>query len=353
MNQRPRILIIYTGGTIGMIEDSETKALKPFDFSHLMENVPKVKMLDYEIDNIQFDPPIDSSDMDPSHWQQIARSIAENYDDYDGFVVLHGTDTMAYTASALSFMLCNLSKPVIITGSQLPIGEVRTDGEENLITALQIAAARNSDGTPTVREVAILFENYLWRGNRSTKRSADNFNAFKSNNYPELAKIGLGIHFYHDALYPLHHKAPLEPRYDLDTNVMAIDLFPGLNHEVLRHMLNTPHVKGIVLRTYGAGNGPTWKWFIDAIRETVKRGVVVLNVTQCVNGGVHANRYMGGDLLAGIGVVSGHDMTFEAAITKMMFLFGLGLDATEVARRLPLPLAGELTLNPHTCPPHS
>ena len=189
--KKPRILIVYTGGTIGMIEDPKAKTLKPFDFSHLMENVPKVKMLDYDIDNIQFNPPIDSSDMDVSHWQDIARSIAEHYEKYDGFVVLHGTDTMAYTASALSFMLGNLAKPVIITGSQLPIGEVRTDGEENLITALQIAADRDADGNPTVREVAILFENFLWRGNRSTKRSADNFNAFKSNNYPELAKICL------------------------------------------------------------------------------------------------------------------------------------------------------------------
>lgn len=344
---KPKILIIYTGGTIGMIEDPVTKALIPFDFSHLMENVPKVKMLDYEIDNIQFHPPIDSSDMDPSHWQIIARGIAENYDKYDGFVVLHGTDTMAYTASALSFMLCNLSKPVIITGSQLPIGEVRTDGEENLITALQIAADKSPDGVPTVREVAILFENYLWRGNRATKRSADNFNAFKSNNYHELAKIGLGIHFYRDALCPLHHKAPLDPRYNMDTNVMAIDLFPGLDERVMRHMLETPDIKGIVLRTYGAGNGPTWPWFSKAIKDTLDRGVVILNVTQCVNGGVHTNRYIGGDLLASLGVVSGHDMTFEAAITKMMFLFGLGLDSAEVARRLALPLAGELTLSRH------
>ena len=187
---KPRLLIIYTGGTIGMIENPETHALQPFDFSHLIDNVPKIKKLDYQIDNIQFNP-IDSSDMDPVGWADIAKAISENYDLYDGFVVLHGTDTMAYTASALSFMLGNLHKPVIITGSQLPIGEVRTDGEENLITALQIAAATTFDGSPMVQEVAILFENYLWRGNRSTKMSADNFNAFKSNNYPQLAKIGL------------------------------------------------------------------------------------------------------------------------------------------------------------------
>ena len=339
----PRILIVYTGGTIGMIEDPVTKALKPFDFSHLMENVPKVKMLDYKIDNIQFQPPIDSSDMSPAHWQDIARSIAENYDDYDGFVVLHGTDTMAYTASALSFMLDGLDKPVIITGSQLPIGEVRTDGEENLITALQIAAATDTDGRPMVREVAILFENYLWRGNRSTKRSADNFNAFKSNNYPQLAKIGLGIHFDTDALMRRNVEKSLRPHYDLDTSVMVIDLYPGLNERLLRHMLAAPGIKGIVLRTYGTGNAPTSPWFIEAIREVINRGVIVLNVTQCVNGGVNT-RYLAGDMLAAAGVISGYDLTFEAAITKMMFLFGLGISSAEVKKQLCMSLAGEMTL---------
>ena len=342
---RPRILIIYTGGTIGMIEDLETKALKPFDFSHLMENVPKVKMLDYEIDNIQFNPPIDSSDMDVAHWQQIAKSIADNYNDYDGFVVLHGTDTMAYTASALSFMLRDLSKPVIITGSQLPIGEVRTDGEENLITALQIAAHRDDNGLPTVREVAILFENYLWRGNRSTKHSADNFNAFKSHNYPPLAHIGLSIQYDHEALSKARTDAELIPYYNLDTNVMTIDLFPGLNRKVLLQQLSTPGLKGIVLRTYGAGNAPTSTWFIDAIRETIKRGVVVLNVTQCVNGGVHPMRYQAGQSLAEAGVISGHDITLEAALTKMMHLFGQGFSSEKVAEHLSKPLAGEITLS--------
>ena len=341
---KPRILIVYTGGTIGMIEDPETKALKPFDFSHLMENVPKVKMLDYEIDNIQFHPPIDSSDMDVAHWQLIARSIADNYSSYDGFVVLHGTDTMAYTASALSFMLENLSKPVIITGSQLPIGEVRTDGEENLITALQIAADQDVSGVPRVREVAILFENYLGRGNRSTKRSADNFNAFKSNNYPELAKIGLGISFNYDALAKIRRTLPLNPHYSLDSRVMSIDLFPGLNEDILRYQLNTPGIRGIVLRTFGAGNGPTKRWFVDAIREAVERGVVIVNVTQCVNGGVQASRYMGGDYLLSAGVVSGYDLTFEAAITKMMYLFGLGLEPDEVRQRLDVPICGEMSI---------
>ncbi len=343
MSKKPRILIIYTGGTIGMIEDPKTKALRPFDFTHLIENVPKVKMLDYIIDNIQFHPPIDSSDMNPDHWTDIARSIADNYDAYDGFVVLHGTDTMAYTASALSFMLENLHKPVIITGSQLPVGEVRTDGEENLITALQIAAANDGKGRPIVREVAILFENYLWRGNRATKRSADNFNAFKSNNYPSLAKIGLGIQFDRDALAKVDEVRPLNPHFNLDSSVMAIDLFPGLREEVLRHLLATPGIKGIVLRTYGAGNGPTAKWFVDALKEAIDRGIVILNVTQCVNGSVHPTRYVAGDLLAATGVISGADITFEAAITKMMYLFGLNLPTQEVANYLRQPIAGEIT----------
>lgn len=341
---KPRILIVYTGGTIGMIEDPVTKALHPFNFDHLIENVPKVKMLDYHIDHIQFDEPIDSSDMNVEHWERICRSIVDNYDNYDGFVVLHGTDTMAYTASVLSFMLENLHKPVIITGSQLPIGEVRTDGEENLITALQIAADRDADGKPTVREVAILFENYLWRGNRSTKRSADNFNAFKSNNYPELAKIGLGIQFNRDALHKVREEVPLNPHYRLDTSVISIDLFPGIRREILRHQLLAPDVKGIVLRTYGAGNAPTAPWFIDTIRECVATGRVILNVTQCVNGGVHPDRYVGGNLLAAAGVVPGGDLTFEAGVTKMMFLFGQGYDSDEVARRLTLPIAGEICL---------
>lgn len=341
---KPRILIIYTGGTIGMIEDPVSKALRPFDFSHLMENVPKVKMLDYDIDNLQFAAPIDSSDMNPDHWREIAQSIARHYDEYDGFVVLHGTDTMAYTASALSFMLQGLCKPVIITGSQLPIGEVRTDGEENLITALQIAAARDTDGRPMVQEVAILFEDYLWRGNRSTKRSADLFNAFRSSNYPHLAKIGLGIDYDYDAL-ARNPEGPLRVSLDMDTSVISIDLFPGINEITLRHALATPGIKGVVFRTYGAGNAPTAPWFINLFKEACDRGLVVLNVTQCLNGSVHSNRYVSGDLLAATGVISGHDITFEAAITKMMHLFAQNLPLDTVKEMIARPLVGEMTVS--------
>ena len=340
---KPKILIIYTGGTIGMIENRDTHALQPFDFTHLIDNVPKVKKLDYEIDNIQFPVPIDSANMCPRHWAEIAHAIEENYDTYDGFVVLHGTDTMAFTASALSFMLENLHKPVIITGSQLPIGEVRTDGEENLITALQVAAAVDAMGAPMVQEVAILFEKYLWRGNRSTKMSADNFNAFKSNNYPALAKIGLGIAFHEEALYRTPSKRPLMVHYDMDPNVVTVELHPGILEQTFRYMLNAPGIKGVVLKTYGAGNSPNEPWFTEAVKEATSRGVVILNVSQCVNGGVHNGLYETGKSLSAAGAISGGDITTEAAITKLMYLFGLGLSSETVKAYLVHPLCGEMT----------
>lgn len=344
MTQRKKIFIIYTGGTIGMIENPELHALEPFDFDHLIDNVPKIKMLDYEISNFQFAKPIDSSAMNPSHWAEIAEVIEQKYDEVDGFVVLHGTDTMAYTASALSFMLENLNKPVIVTGSQLPIGEVRTDGEENLITALQIAAAEDENGEPMVREVAILFENYLWRGNRSTKSSADNFNAFKSNNYPELARIGLDINFKREYLWRGKVEGKLKVKYPMDTNVMFLTLFPGISELVVRHVLSTPGIKGVVLKSFGAGNAPNEAWFLDVVRQAIERGVVVVNITQCTNGCVMPMRYVTGKELSDAGCVSGYDLTSEAAITKLMYLLGQGLSAEEVKRRMATSLCGEMTI---------
>lgn len=340
--KRPRILMIYTGGTIGMIENPESGALEPFNFDHLIDNVPKIKMLDFDVDNFQFDKPLDSSSMNPTHWGEIAKVIDDNYERYDGFVVLHGTDTMAYTASALSFMLENLRKPVVITGSQLPIGEVRTDGEENLITSLQVAAAKDADGSPMVQEVAILFENNLWRGNRSTKHSSDNFNAFKSSNYPRLARIGLGISYRKEVMWRCPNNQPLKTHYSLDTNVMYMDLFPGIQENVVRHQLNIPGLKGIVMKTFGAGNGPTDSWFLDAVRDAVERGIVIVNVSQCDNGMVTPMRYEAGCGLYQAGVISGHDLTSEAAITKLMFLFGSGLPSEEVKVLMERPLAGEM-----------
>lgn len=341
--KRPRILIIYTGGTIGMIENPRTGALEPFDFTHLIENVPKIRMLDYEIDNYQFSPPIDSSDMDFRHWQEMARIIEENYDNYDGFVVLHGTDTMAYTSSALTFMLEHLSKPVIITGSQLPIGEVRTDGEENLITALQIAAARDSgDSLPMVREVAILFDDFLWRGCRASKRSADNFNAFESSNYPPLARIGLGIEFDQKVLARPDTSRPLKVHYNFDSRVATLTLHPGMSADYLEYALKAPGLQGVVLRTYGAGNCPLADWFIEPLKEAIARGVVIFNVTQCTAGPV-LGRYASGDRLSRLGVISGHDITYEAAITKMMHLFGQKLTQDKIKELLTRPIAGEMT----------
>lgn len=343
-NRRTRILMIYTGGTIGMIENPVSHALEPFHFDNLLKNVPKISMLDFDVDTFQFEHPIDSSAMNPTHWTEIVKIVEKNYDAYDGFVVLHGTDTMAYTASALSFMLENLSKPVIITGSQLPIGEVRTDGEENLITALQVAAAKDSCGNQMVQEVAILFESYLWRGNRSTKHSSSNFNAFTSNNYPCLAKIGLGISFNDYALLRSSQKEEgLKVHYGMDNNVIYLDLFPGIKEEHVSHFLNTPGVKGVVMKTFGAGNGPTDDWFLKLIKEAVDRGLVIVNITQCSNGSVHPFRYVTGYELMQAGVVPGHDLTPEAAITKMMYLFGQGLKPEEVRKKMEESLCGEMT----------
>ena len=326
-----------------MKENVETGALEPFDFNHLLENVPRIKRLDYDIDSYQFVHPIDSSAMEPKHWEQIAKVVDDNYNDYDGFVVLHGTDTMAYTASALSFMLRNIRKPVVITGSQLPIGEVRTDGEENLITALQVAAAKDESGEPMVQEVAILFEDYLWRGNRATKHSSDNFNAFKSSNYPRLAKVGLGITYRREVMWRNADDAPFHVDYGMDTNVAYLDLFPGINERIVRHILAAPGLKGLVMKTFGSGNGPTAPWFRKAVKEAIDRGIVIVNVSQCENGSVLPTRYEAGFGLEQAGVISGHDLTSEAAITKLMYLFGQNMKPEEVKVAMENPLVGEMS----------
>ena len=341
---KPRILIVYTGGTIGMTEDLATGALVPFSFDHLVRNVPKIGRLGYALDHVEIDPPIDSSNMNPAHWAQVAKMIADAYDDFDGFVVLHGTDTMAYTASALSFMLRGLTKPVILTGSQLPIGEIREDGTENLITALQIAAARTDEGAPMVQEVAISFGRHLWRGNRAMKVSSTNFGAFASYNYPPLADMDLHIVYRERLLARPAADATLAPLYAMDDAVAVAFLYPGITEAALRPQLLAPGAKAVVLRTFGAGNAPTETWFTDLVAEAVGAGKVVVNVTQCPAGGVEEKRYATGDALAKAGVVSGCDMTCEAALTKLMHLFGQGLSATEVAAAMTRPLAGELTV---------
>ena len=341
-SKTPRLLVVYTGGTIGMVRDARTGALEPFDFDHLVESVPKLSRLGYAIESSHFAEPIDSSNMDPGYWAQIVDTIARAYDDYDGFVVLHGTDTMAYTASALSFMLDGLAKPVIITGSQLPIDEIREDGTENLITALQIAASADAEGRPMVREVAISFGSSLLRGNRSTKVSSTEFGAFHSPNYPPIGSMNLHIRFFENLLWRPVSEGPLQPATAMDTGVEVLSLHPGITEASVRHQLETPGAKAFVLRTYGAGNAPTVPWFTKALADAVERGLLLVNVTQCPNGGVEEKRYATGDALAQAGVVSGLDLTAEAAITKLMYLFGLGLETKDVALYMQRNLRGEL-----------
>lgn len=338
----PRILIIYTGGTIGMVETAD--GLQPFDFSHLMDNVPKVGKLGYKIDSVQFAQPIDSSNMNPNYWNMIVKDIADHYEDYDGFVVLHGTDTMAYTASALSFMLRNLRKPVVITGSQLPIGDVREDGTENLISALEVAAAKDENGDPMIQEVVISFQDYIVRGCRSTKFTSTGFHAFKSFNYPNLGTIDLHISYAKPYLMRHDTKLPLDPFYNMDPNILVLWLYPGITEDVVKAQLATPGIKAVVLRTFGAGNAPTEQWFLDAVTDAVSKGLIVYNVTQCLNGGDEQKRYYTGDMLSKAGVISGYDITAEAAITKLMYLLGSGLSKEEIVEYLGTSIVGEMTV---------
>ncbi|MGM9674507.1 MAG: asparaginase [Bacteroidaceae bacterium] len=338
----PAILLIYTGGTIGMIENPVTGALESFNFHHLLSLVPELRRFNYRIDTYSFNPPIDSSDMEPAHWARLVHIIQESYDRYDGFVILHGTDTMAYTASALSFMLEHLSKPVILTGSQVPIGMLRTDGKENLITAIEIAASRDEAGYPMVPEVCIYFERDLMRGNRTTKISAEKFNAFKSYNYPCLAHSGIDIKYIPGRIRR-PDGLPLKPHYLFDTNVVVLTLFPGIQQRLITAVFHTPGIKAIVMKTFGSGNAPQKQWLINLIREAVDAGIVVVNITQCQSGSVEMDRYETGRQLLEAGVVGGYDSTPECALTKLMFLLGHQLPYEEVCRLMNTDLAGEIT----------
>lgn len=340
-NKDIAILIIYTGGTIGMVEDPVTKALYPFDFSHVEDQVPELKSFGSRIDTITFSPLIDSSDVKPQYWVRIARTIEEHYADYDGFLVLHGTDTMAYTASALSFMLENLQKPVILTGSQLPIGTLRTDGKENLITAIEIAGARK-DGQPMVPEVALYFENKLYRGNRTTKTSSEHFNAFSSPNYPPLAEIGIHIKYNYGAIrYPTTVQ-PLRVYEHLETNIAILKLYPGMSENIVRAVMDNKQTRAVILETYGSGNSTTEPWFLESIRDAVKHGKVVLNITQCLTGKVDMTKYENGQKLMEAGVMNGYDLTTEAGLTKLMFLLGIKTDNEQVRLCLNKSLRGEI-----------
>ncbi|WP_276089751.1 type I asparaginase [Pedobacter sp. JY14-1] len=335
------ILIIYTGGTIGMINDPVKGDLVPFDFRQIRQNVPELGRLDYNLEVYSFDPILDSSNMTPDIWAQIAVLIRDSYGSYDGFVILHGSDTMAFTASALSFMLENLGKPVVLTGSQLPIGEIRTDAKENLITALEIAATKKPDGQPMVPEVCVYFDYQLLRGNRSIKYNSEKFEAFRSPNYPLLAEAGVTLSFFNNYILP-QPKHELIVHLDYDPNIGVLKLYPGISELAVRAVTSST-VTAIVMETFGSGNTSTADWFINCLQEAIDAGKVIVDITQCQRGSVELGMYQTSRRLKEIGIVSGYDMTFEAATTKLMYLMGQQLNKSEVVRLMATELRGELT----------
>ncbi|MFC2137700.1 asparaginase [Bacteroidota bacterium] len=342
MQEEKSILIIYTGGTIGMMVNPDNGALSPLDFNQITNHLPELKRFNCDIDAISFDPPLDSSDIGPDIWINLVNIIQERYEDYHGFVILHGTDTMAYTASALSFMIENLKKPVVLTGSQIPLGVLRTDGKENIITSLEIAS-KNKGDHPVVPEVCIYFENKLFRGNRTHKHNAEYFNAFRSDNLSPLAEAGININYnYSLILKPDYTKSTIFHKY-LDPSVTILKIFPGIQKSVIESIINAKGLKAIVLETFGEGNTFAQTWFIELLKNAIQNNIIILNISQCAAGKVDQGKYQNSKSLLDLGVINGHDLTTEAAITKFMFLFGNKYDREKVKELIGKPLRGELT----------
>ena len=342
VKSKANILLIYTGGTIGMIKDFETGVLRAFDFKTLLDKIPELHLLDCNIDTVSFKEPMDSSNMNPEYWVQIAEIIEKNYEHFDGFVVLHGSDIMSYTASALSFMLENLAKPVVFTGSQLPIGDLRTDAKENLITSIQVASLKNEDG-PLIKEVSLYFEYKLYRANRTTKINAEDFQAFSSPNYPELAESGVHLKINKEYLFKPNLSKPLKVYKQLDNNIGLIKLFPGISEAVIKTIMSTSNLKAVIIETFGAGNCTTKKWFIDILKDAILKGIYVINITQCSGGSVMMGHYETSNQLKDIGVISGKDLTTEAAISKLMFLLSQNISSKSFKTIYQRPLRGEMS----------
>ncbi|MBO4645347.1 MAG: asparaginase [Bacteroidales bacterium] len=344
MKKETSVLLILTGGTISMGENPETGSLAPLDKERMLSFLPELEQLPVNISTVSFNPMIDSSDVNIDFWVKIAKTIQENYKDYDGFVVLHGTDTMAYSASAVSFMFRHLSKPVIFTGSQLPLGFLRSDAKENVMNAIEIAAAKNADGKPMVPEVAIFFESALMRGNRTTKKSTDNFDAFYSYNYPDLAKSGVHIKYAPSFIHYEQEEKELLVTPKMENHVFVFTLFPGIREDAVRAFLHVPGLRAIILRTFGAGNAPRAEWLYNILKEATDKGIIIVNISQCLSGTVYMGRYETSLNLQRAGVISGYDMTLESAITKLMHLLGNYNDPEEIKKRLNMSLCGEVTL---------